>query len=378
MGHCVVDNVYGRAWPALTIMALVGAMAACSSVPFVGMHATPTGSTQPSREPPRLVEFATAWPKVVPRSVDWQRLEGGMAFIESGATLDGELALGEATVGPRGSFIGPAILDRRTNGLSILRRFTNPQTQVTSTAGDVNWIAWVEGSNPFGFADWALYSFHRMTHQIRLLAQAPKPYPATAYFSISMSHGVIVWSAVGADALYRVYSINADGTDSKVLASDARGPQIVWPWVMYDAKPTKPGAGAQMVMQNIESGEVKDLANPTDVAYFAFDGQSIAWVTGDTNDIYLMAPIGSAPLHVYSGRYLQFVSMNSRIVGWGQDKGALAYDRKLNLIVHLSSLYDFYPVMSDTALDWLFQPNPNASDPFANTLQEMVDIRELP
>jgi hypothetical protein len=303
-----------------------------------------------------------------------------MAFLESGATPDGELALGEAAnAGSRGARIGPATLDRTTGKLSLLRRFTNPLTQVLSTAGDANWIAWVEGSLQPSFVDWTLYSYNRQDSQIRTLAAAPKPYPFTPTLMISMSHGVIVWSAVESpDGVYHVYAINGDGSALRVLATDAKGPQIVWPWVMYDAKPTRAGFGAQMVLQNIESGEVKDLLDPTDVAYFAYDGQSIAWVTGNTNDLYLMAPIGAIPRHISSGRYLQFVSMNSRIVGWGQDKGALAYDRKLNLVVQLSNLYDFYPVVSDATVDWLFQPDPQASNQFANTLEKMVDIADLP
>jgi len=362
----------------VAIVASIALIVACSPASLVGARATVSPSDRPSPRPPRLVDFASAWPKVVPRSVDWGHLEGGMAFVESGATPDGELALGEATAGPRGLAIGPATLSRTTGSLSVLRRFTNSQTQVVSTAGDTGWIAWVEGNNQFNFADWALYSYNRTTHQIRQLAAAPKPFPDTGYVAISMSHGVIVWSAVGDDAVYHVYAINADGSGLQVLASNARGPQIVWPWVMYDGKPTRPGAGAQMVLQNIESGEVKNLTNPTDVAYFAYDGQSIAWVSGNTNDIYLMAPIGAPPLHIFSGRYLQFVSMNNRVVGWGQDKGALAYDRKLNVIVQLSTLYDFYPVISDEALDWLVQPDPHASDRFANTVLKIINVADLP
>jgi hypothetical protein len=303
-----------------------------------------------------------------------------MAFLESGATPDGELALGEAAAaGPRGARMGPATLSRTTGKLSVLRRFTNPLTQVLSTVGDANWIAWVEGSLQPSFVDWTLYSYNRQDGQIRTLAAAPKPYPYTPNLMISMSHGVIVWSAVEApDGVYHVYAINGDGSALRVLATGAKGPQIVWPWVMYDAKPTKAGFGAQMVLQNVQSGEVKDLLDPTDVAYFAYDGQSVAWVTGNTNDLYLMAPIGAIPRRISSGRYLQFVSMNSRIVGWGQDKGALAYDRKLNLVVQLSNLYDFYPVVSDSTVDWLFQPDPQASNQFANTLEKMVNIATLP
>jgi hypothetical protein len=70
--------------------------------------------------------------------------------------------------------------------------------------------------------------------------------------------------------------------------------------------------------------------------------------------------------------------MNRRLVGWGQDKGALVYDRKLGVMVQLSDLYDFYPVISDQALDWLFQPNPNASNQFAGTVLRQVNVGDLP
>jgi hypothetical protein len=34
--------------------------------------------------------------------------------------------------------------------------------------------------------------------------------------------------------------------------------------------------------------------------------------------------------------------------------------------------------VSDSALDWIYQPDPKASDQFANTVEEMVDVADLP
>jgi len=72
MGPYVDHTVHRRACPALAIVAVLGAMAACSPVPFVGMHATPTPPTRPSSGPPRLVDIATAWPNVVPLAGRWR------------------------------------------------------------------------------------------------------------------------------------------------------------------------------------------------------------------------------------------------------------------------------------------------------------------
>lgn len=251
-------------------------------------------------------------------------MAGGAAFVEESATPDGSLALGEA-MSQGGSFLGAATVDRATEKMTIIRAFSNPQTQVVSMASDANWIAWVEGSIQPNLADWVLYCYNRKTGHIRMLAAAPKPdgihYPNTAFVLISMSHGVIVWSAIeGTDGDYQVYAANADGSGLQTLAANAAGPQIVWPWVMYVAKSTLPGAGTHLVLRDLQSGQVRDVASPSNFAYFAFDGQSVAWISADTNDLYMMAPIGSSRIHVASGRYLQFVSMTSRLIGWGQDR----------------------------------------------------------
>jgi hypothetical protein len=215
------------------------------------------------------------------------------------------------------------------------------------------------------------------------VAAAPKfdgaHYANTAYVSLSMSRGVIVWSAVEApDGVYHVYAINADGTGMRVLAANARGPQIVGTSVVYDAKPTTPGLSDQLTLQDLQTGQIQKVTGPTSVSYFACDGSAVAWIPADTKDIYLQSPIDSPPVHIFSGSFLQFVSINARLLGWGQDLGAFAYDRKLHVVVQLSNLYDFYPVISDQALDWVFQPNPAATNPFDNTIERALNVRDLP
>jgi hypothetical protein len=275
--------------------------------------------------------------------------------------------------------LGPAILDRSTGKKTIIRPFSNSAVQVVWIVGDSSWVVWVEGSIQPNFVDWIMYSYDRQSGQVRTLAAAPRPYAITQSLIISMSRGVIVWSAVEAsDGVYHVYAINADGSHLRVVAANAKGPQVVWPWVVYDVKPAQTGIGATLARQNLETGEVQQIAGPTDVSYFAYDGEALAWISGDTNDVYLQPSIGSRPVKLNSGRYLQFVSINSRLVGWGQDRGAFVYDRKLRAVVQLSNLYDFYPVMSQQALDWLYQPNINASNPFEGTVYREVNVGDLP
>jgi hypothetical protein len=114
------------------------------------------------------------------------------------------------------------------------------------------------------------------------------------------------------------------------------------------------------------------------VSYCAYDGEALAWVSGDTSSVFLQSPIDTPPRQLFAGRYLQFVSLNQRLVGWGQDKGALAFDRKLGIVVQLSNLYDSYPAISASAIDWAYQPNPNAVDPFYGAVWELGDVSQLP
>ena len=188
-----------------------------------------------------------------------------------------------------------------------------------------------------------------------------------------------MWSAVeGNDGVYHVYAISADGTGARTLASNARGPQIVWPWVVYDSKPTTPEQQDQLARLNLVTNQTESIVGPVSVNYFAYDGTGLAWIPESNDDILFEDPVGSAPLHISSGRFLQFVGLNNRLIGWGQDSGAFVYDRKLRVIVQLSNLSDFYPVISDQAVDWVFQPNPNASNPYSGTVTKMLDLRDLP
>jgi hypothetical protein len=196
---------------------------------------------------------------------------------------------------------------------------------------------------------------------------------------ISISQGVIVWSAIeGTDRIYHVYAIKADGVGRQTLAANARGPQISWPWVMYDVQPTTPGIADQLELRNLESGEIRTVSGPISVNYFAYDGSSVAWITQDGNSLYLMALNGGVPVLILSSSHLQFVQLNRRLIGWGQFEGAFVYDRKLRIIVRLADTYLFNPQLSDQAVDWMVRLSPITASMSDNSVLKMVNISDLP
>jgi hypothetical protein len=300
--------------------------------------------------------------------------------VEISIAADGSVAFGEELAPtPPYTELGPAIMDRSTGKIAIIRPFTNPRAQVLGIVGDATWVVWVEGSLEPAFTDWVLYSFNRQSRQIRTLAAASKPYPNTPLVNPSMSNGVIVWSAIeAADGVEHVYAINADGTDLRVLEANAVGPQIVWPWTVYDSIPNSPSSHGTLSRLNLETGETQAIAGPVDVSYYAYDGESVAWISGDTNGVFLQSPVTAPATQVFAGTHLDFISMNRRLVGWGQDQGAMVFDRKLRMVVQLSNLGNYYPAISAQAIDWLYQPNPNASNPFSGTVYELANVNQLP
>jgi len=335
---------------------------------------SPSAQPSPSPIPRTGVAFSKAWPNLKPRSVD------ATAWVEISIVPDGSVALGEAlTPNPPYSQLGPAIMDRSSGRITMIRRFTKPHAQVVWIAGDKTWLVWVEASLQPTFSDWVMYSFNRETAQIRTLAAAPTPYPNTPLVIPSISNGVVVWSAIAApDGIERVYAVNADGSNLRTLLANAVGPQIVWPWVMYDTAPTSPTASGTLSRMNLESGVTEAITGPSNVSYYAYDGEALAWISGDTTGIFLQSPVTARPTQIFAGGNLEFVTLNQRLVGWGQNQGAFAFDRKLGLVVQLSDLGNYYPAFGADAFDWLYQPNANAANPFSGTVYEMANISALP
>lgn len=368
--------------PRAAIVALVF-LAGCSPVNSgeqpslsspVSLHSPSSGSS-PSSLPTTAIQFSKAWPNLRPRSTD------STTFVEGSIASDGSVAFGEARGGPTPPYaeLGPSIMDRSTGKIAIIRPFTKPNAQVVGIVGDATWVVWVEGSIEPTFADWVLYSFNRQSRQIRTLAAASKPYPNTPLLNPSMSNGVIVWSAVeAADGIERVYSVNPDGTNVRVLQTNAVGPQISWPWVMYDTIPNSPTSHQTLIRRNLETGETQAISGPIDVSYYAYDGEALAWISGDTSSVFLQSPLDAPPTQIFAGAHLDFVSLNQRLVGWGQNQGATVFDRKLRVVVQLSNLVNYYPAISAQAFDWLYQPNPNATNPFSGTVYELGDVSKLP
>jgi hypothetical protein len=363
-------------------------MMACSPAPAgeLASSSSPSAAASPTLGPSsegtpiHVTDVMHAWPAVRPRTLDNWHLAGGVAFIEVGITADGNLALGELQVANGGQYIGVGTLNRATAEITTVRKFSNPQTQLVSIAADDNWVVWCEASLQPNFTDWVIYSYDRRTQATRAIAAASKPdgvhFPNTPDVMVWMSHGIVVWSAiVGTDQREHVYAINVDGTGLVTLASDAQGPQFVWPWVMFDTKAANESSD-HLMLKNVESGQQAAVSGPSGIAYFAYDGTSVAWIDSSQQNLSIQDVAGGPATSIVLGRpHLQFVQSDSRLVGWGQDDGSYVFDRKLDMTIKLGNLGLRYPIVGATALDW-FQSDSSGSQ--NSPITKQVNVRDLP
>lgn len=346
-----------------------------SGQPSVSASALPTAGSEGTPIP--VADIAHAWPRVAPRTIN---VAGGLSLAEVGITPDGELALGEL-VDANGQQIGMATVNRETGVATLVRRFSDPQTQLISIAADKDWIVWVEASNQSNFGNWVIYSINRHSQVTRTLAKATRPdgvhYPDTPYVTVSISGGIVVWSAiVGTDRRERAYQIGADGTGLATLAEDAQAPQIIWPWVMFDTMPRTSEAADHLTLENLETHQVVAVTGPSGVGYFAFTGNSVAWITQDFHDLSIL-DIGDGAIVpiVKNSINLQFVQASTRLIGWGQVDGTYVYDRKLGVIVKLGDILNSNPIISEQALDWSQYLSPGSR---SSAVWKQLNVRDLP
>jgi hypothetical protein len=125
-----------------------------------------------------------------------------------------------------------------------------------------------------------------------------------------------------------------------------------WPWAAWLSLPR--GGPWRTVFSNLEtgwSGSIRDTP-----AVIALDGPSAAFGAADSHSIWLIDDVAaqSAARQVARGAdetdYLQWPSLDARIVAWAQNEQSIVYDRALGQLVTL-------PVGHGWASGWAAGPN---------------------
>jgi hypothetical protein len=383
----------------LGVVFIAAIVAACSPT------TTPVGSTRPTVTPtPQtsplplgapVVAMSKAWPGVQPISLDLWHLAGGLAFVPIVATRDGKFLIGStirqsAADQERQAFV---LMDPASGAITQIKQFSNPAFQATYADADDQWVVWVEASEQPNFDDWSMYSYNRSSRAVKVIARAligqnGRPISGPTVIP-RIDRGTVVWPAVptrvplGTHA--DVFSADLGTGVIRTIALDAVGPAISWPVVVYSQHVSDPDPNKLQVMAfNLQTGRRWAVTGVTSATYYAVNGDVLVWIDRNNAAVRLRNLDGTqdevlidfSPLGQGAG-FVQFPSINERLVVWSQTGGAWAYDRKLKVRLQLASDDPLgYATVNGLGLNW-FSVEPNAAQEINHNLKYLL-VSQLP
>jgi hypothetical protein len=330
--------------------------------------------------------LTSAWPGVRTTAVDLWNFAGGTAFVPVIPTRDGMYLFG-AIIHPtdqQDSSVSAELLDPITQQLTLVKRFPSPQHQVIAADADNVWVVWSEASLQPNFEDWTLYAYNRVTRAVKAFAKAAtaggKPVPGPLV-QPHVDHDLVVWSAVTAaepvGSHVDAFEYDLRQGTTALVAHDAIGPAISWPIVVFNQHGSGTGAPpAQLMSLDVTNGTRSEIAGVTNATYFSIVGDTVVWIDegnksvrmrtlNDSHDLTLVSFEGGI-----SPGFVQFPSLNERIVAWGQTGGAWAYDRKLRVRVRLAAADPIgTAIVNGRGMYWFYSIDPTAMGRRNNGIQ---------
>lgn len=297
------------------------------------------------------VPARAAWGSTAPVRLPVEVGRGQHFVFANAATPDGRYLLGSVQRDGFGQTPGTvpgeaALYEVGTGKVVSMSRLQAPDSQILSAASDGDWIVWAEAPDSSEFG-WRIYAYSLSSRRVREVARAAthdgRPVAGPLSF-VWASRGAAVWGqALGsgvtqgdvANAVVR----RADLATGRIttLASSAGSPALSWPWMAWESLPA--GGSWRTVFRNEQTGwrGSMDAAPPV----LTLDGPSAAFPAADSHSIWLLDDIteASAPTQVARGAddtdYLEWPTLNGRIVAWAQNGQSIVYDRTERRLVTL-------------------------------------------
>ena len=241
------------------------------------------------------------------------------------------------------------------------------------------WIVWNESLvQQFGaLASWKLSAINLQTHEVRILDHAetqkvspPSPLP-------SASHDNVVWLSWATNqtdaAVMRYDFLSGQRT---VLTQTGNLPDLSWPWASWEDLSTK-----TVSFQNLETQQ--HITRPYALMPSALAGTSFVTSDAQNSQIRLYPSIlsdqntaSSVIGNGINGDFVEYPTLNDRLVTWNSNETLFAFDRKLQRPVQiLSNLTGGpQPFISGHYMLWETRDPQNAS----KILMDVIDTDTLP
>ena len=218
--------------------------------------------------------------------------------------------------------------------------------QGLSCAVTGDWVVWTQA---YGITygqfeqNWKIKALNRQTQEVRTLDEGTLPNgqvpPSMLLPYPSASHGIVVWTTF-ADNQGTVQAVqyNFDTKQQTVLGRNISFPLISWPWVNWGDSVRK-----GIVFKNLETQQMSFL--PTHPTTSAFSGTSFVSSNADYSAITLIPSISPDTIGTtyivgngINGDFVQFPTLNDRLVTWDSNETLFAYDRKLQRLIQIDGI----------------------------------------
>lgn len=339
-------------------VAIIVVMVGCAGQSVAGKPAaTPTASSYlyPTMTPTQEVAnqtpltLAQAWgnAKIVsyPTTMGNHFFQAGGAYGEDAVTDDdqvcGSIRLNSTDFAQTlNSVQSLALLNLHTGAITTLQTLP-ARFQIIDCAVTGQWVMWTQlygQDNGVDQTTWKISAVNRQTHEVRLLDQNKlpngQPGPSKILPYPTASHGLAAWTTF-ADNLGTTAGVIYDfATGTRTLLPNySSDPMLSWPWVSwYDPNQR------EVVFKNLATQQQNLISLPQ--TSFAFQGS--AFVTQNANGTSIMLYSAATTDHMgiplvvanaINGDFVEYPTLNDRLVTWISNNSFFAYDRKLLRLV---------------------------------------------
>lgn len=262
-------------------------------------------------------------------------------------------------------FSGVARVDARTDALTRIKPFPNPQFTQAWGAFDGRWLVWNEYRGYDNFNNFTTWAWDTRTHNLTELGAATQgpdgQYWESPWRGADVRDGIATWvQGVGRDQLGEVHAYSLrDGHDLVVRHGHPGGAFLLDHHIVVWAEASAPGLPTTMHAASAVTGRPlpvpRALRTLRNVTGLYTDGHRIAYPNAPYRSLWWSPSLGKKPYKVvgtpHSYEHIDnSVKVGGRYVGFGEQPHVFVADTRTGRYVEVSKNLGFVFVNSDALL----------------------------
>lgn len=253
----------------------------------------------------------------------------GGAYNQNTITDDDVICGRMVTEGSSGNQVATAVglISIKTGEVSSLQALPS-QYYLGSCSVTGDWIIWTQYRDT-PTMQWQLKAINRKTKQILILDTSQENQPSQFKPTPSSDHGIVVWASINDAGKTVVMSYDFATNVRSLLKENGSMPLISWPWISWGDIDEH-----GIVFKNMTTQEMDVLHSPP-ITTSALNNGAFVVSNADYSSISLYPSIGKemdtgaeVVGTASSGDFVDFPTVNNRLVTWGSNHSLFLFDRK--------------------------------------------------